>query len=102
MSDQYTPDDELTPELELEDEIEDELEDEIEDLEAEDEWEEDEEITPEEVESVVRKLDTVLETVESDTVHAILMEAYERIEELVDWEDEDDDAQGDSFQSEAA
>ena len=101
MSDEYTPEDELAPELELENEIEDEIEDEIDDLDAEDEWEEDEEVSPEEVESVVQKLDVVLESVEIDTIHAILMEAYERIEELVDWEDEDD-AEGGEFRSEAA
>jgi hypothetical protein len=89
MSDEHTPEDELAPQLEVQvEEIEDEEAAEVEDLEAQDEWEEDEEVSPEEVESVVRKLDSVIETVESDTVHAILMEAYERIEELVDWEDE--------------
>jgi hypothetical protein len=89
MSDEHTPEDELAPQLEVQvEEIEDEEAAEVEHLEAQDEWEEDEEVSPEEVESVVRKLDSVIETVESDTVHAILMEAYERIEELVDWEDE--------------
>ena len=78
MLDDYTPEDEFAPEL---------------DIEAEEEWEDDEEISPEEVESVIAKLDGVLESVESETIHAILSEAYERIEELVDWEDADDEGE---------
>ncbi len=86
MSEEHTPEDDYIADADNEDG---------------EEWEEeDEEVCPQEVERVIHQLDQILEKVESDSIHTFVTEAYERIEGLVDWED-DEQAGGESH-SEAA
>ena len=53
--------------------------------------EEEETICQEEVSRVLDHLEDLLETIESDTIHEILSNAFEKIEEYADYEDEEDD-----------
>ena len=77
-----------------------------ENLDAENELEEvleEEEINPQEVENVVAKLEDLLETVESETIYEFLHTAHEGIASLVEWEEEDEDAEdGGPAKAEAA
>ena len=67
---------------------------------SEEEESEEEEIDPAEVERVVESVGQLMENVESDSVYEILHSAYEKLSDLVDWEDED--ATNTSGQAEAA
>jgi len=106
MTDEYRPDieddDEQGPDSEANDDIEegddpnldiavnDEQSEEVEvEGEGEGEEEEEEEIDPAEVERVVESVGELMENLKSDTVYEILHSAYEKITDLVEWEDED-------------
>ena len=49
-----------------------------------------EEIDSQEVEKVTHAIAQLMEQVESETVYALLQEAYDCIAALVDWEEDDD------------
>tara|TARA_B100001123_G_C14735465_1_gene798676 strand:+ start:33 stop:365 length:333 start_codon:yes stop_codon:yes gene_type:complete len=98
MTDEYRPDieddDEQGPDIEANDDIEEgddpNLDIAVNDEQWEEVEEEEEEIDPAEVERVVESVGQLMENVESDSVYEILHSAYEKISDLVDWEDEDD------------
>ena len=69
-------------------------------MDSAEEWEE-EEISADEVETVVANLEQLMETVESDTVYEYLQSAVDSIAGLVEWED-DDSEEDDELTSEAA
>ena len=100
MTDEYRPDieddDEQGPDSEANDDIEEgddpNLDIAVNDEQSEEvegEEEEEEEIDPAEVERVVESVGELMENVKSDTVYEILHSAYEKITDLVEWEDED-------------
>ena len=98
MTDEYRPDieddDEQGPDSEANDDIEEgddpNLDIAVNDEQSEEvEGEEEEEIDPAEVERVVESVGELMENVKSDTVYEILHSAYEKITDLVEWEDED-------------
>ena len=63
-------------------------------LDAQEEWEEiEEEIDPGEVERVVAELDRLIEKVASETIGQSLQAACEEIVDLVEWEEDEDQAQ---------
>lgn len=98
MTDEYRPDieddDEQGPDIEANDDIEEgddpNLDIAVNDEQWEEVEEEEEEIDPAEVERVVESVGQLMENVESDSVYEILHSAYEKLSDLVDWEDEDD------------
>jgi len=63
-------------------------------LDAQEEWEEiEEEIDPGEVERVVAELDRLIEKVASETICQSLQAACEEIADLVEWEEDEDQAE---------
>ena len=98
MTDEYRPDieddDEQGPDIEANDNIEEGDDPNVDIAVNDEQWEEveeeEEEIDPAEVERVVESVGQLMENVESDSVYEILHSAYEKLSDLVDWEDEDD------------
>ena len=96
-------------EASLEDDLDqEEYEDDFEDGEYDEEHAEaddeeiDEEISTAEVDRVLETLTTLMEDIESDTVHSYLEEAYHGIFQLVYEEDESDEEDGFGSHSDAA
>ena len=98
MTDENRPDieddDEQGPDIEANDNIEEGDDPNVDIAVNDEQWEEveeeEEEIDPAEVERVVESVGQLMENVESDSVYEILHSAYEKLSDLVDWEDEDD------------
>ena len=100
MTDEYRPDiednDEQGPDIEANDDIEEGDDPNLDIAVNDEQWEEvegeeeEEEIDPAEVERVVEAVGELMENIESDTVYDILHSAYEKITDLVEWEDEDE------------